>query len=140
MDQIVKMIEDEINGTEQRLATLRRAHGVLVPPKQAKPGPRRARRKSSARSKDASPGQLAKVQKTLIEDLNGRATQVAITRTSKLGSGAVSAAVRTLEKRGMIRKTGGKEGRSHEYEIVPDAPDFTSGNGDSDRTREHTLA
>lgn len=101
---------------KDRIERLTKARGVLVDGVVVKP--KRARSASSGRAK-AGPAAIEAVEKALDSELRGLATQAALTKATGLNSGQVSAAMKDLEERGVVRRTGRKEGRSPEFEKVP---------------------
>jgi Fic family protein len=78
---------------------------------------KRTASKRSPRQK-AGPAAIDKIKATLADELDGRATQAAITAATGLNSGQVSAGLRALVEEGVIRETGVRVGRTKEVEIV----------------------
>lgn len=136
MDVLVKRIDREIAAVEKRIKAERERHAARVAPlaerqrqladarkalvKTLKAKPKRARKGSTvsvSRAK-AGPAAISRVRESLADVLHGQATQARITAETGLNSGQVSAALKELENEGVVRKTGKKEGRSHEFELI----------------------
>jgi F0F1-type ATP synthase membrane subunit b/b' len=116
--EIDQVIEGARERRREQVATIRRltnARATLTGERKRNGAKRTGRAK-------AGPAAVEKVRKTLAEDLDGRATQAAITHATKLNSGQVSAAIQALAADGIIRETGVRVGRTKEVEIVGNGP------------------
>jgi hypothetical protein len=126
-EEIAASIGERIEALRERRAQidsememLRRAQrNVLRGREPDKHRPRRRQRTTPVRTSErqAGPGNVERVAAAL-RSAGGRATQAALTEQTGLNSGTMTYALRALEERGAVRRTGESVRRSPEFEEV----------------------
>lgn len=120
MDAMVQHLDREISAVEEKMAALAAQKRALVKARallaEANGGTRRRKRAKQTSVAKAGPAAIAKIQTTLTDEFQGRASQAALTKATGLNSGQVSAAIKHLETAGVLHPTEEKEGRSIVYE------------------------
>ena len=127
-EEIAASIGERIEALRERRAQidsemtmLRRAQRDVLRGREPEKRARRARRQrvtpERTSERQAGPGNVEKVAAAL-RSAGGRATQAVLTERTGLNSGTMTYALRALEERGAVRRTGESVRRSPEFEEV----------------------